>query len=136
MDEKKLSIITLCDLSKAFGGVNHEMLMKKISKVKTDSFSFRHYRLYRSQVVKIITTVSTTAPIRFRVPQGSILGPIIFTMLTKDMTETINCCMVFQYADDTQFVPSSTVDALLQLIAGAEATLSSAKSYFNNNGLC
>ncbi len=43
--------------------------------------------------------------------------------------------MVVQYADDTQFVHSATVDALPHLIAGAEATLSHTKSYFNNNGL-
>ncbi len=43
--------------------------------------------------------------------------------------------MVVQYADDTQFVHRGTVDELPHLIARAEATLSSAKSYFNNNGL-
>ncbi len=135
MDKKKLSLITLCDLSKAFDSVNHEMLMEKLTKVKIDSFWFKHYLLDRSQAVKINNTVSTTAPIRFGVPQGSILGPVLFTIFTNDLTETINDCMVVQYADDTQFVHSGTVDELPHLIARAEATLSRAKSYFNNNGL-
>ncbi len=75
MDKKNLSLITLCDLSKAFDSVNHEMLMEKLTKVKIDSF---YYLLDRRQAAKINNTVSTTASIRFGVPQGSILAPIFF----------------------------------------------------------
>ncbi len=107
----------------------------KLTKVKIDPFWFRHYLLDRSQAVKINNTVSTTAPVRYGVPQGSILGPILFTILTNDLTETINDCVVVQYAHDTQFVHSGTVEALPHLIARAEAIVSRAKSYFNNNGL-
>ncbi len=135
MDDKKLSLLILCDLSKAFDSVNHEMLMEKLTKVKINPFWFRHYLLDSSQPVKIKNTVSTTAPVRFWVPQGSILGPILFTIFTNDLTETISDCMVVQYANDTQFVHSGTIDTLPHLIARAEATLSRAKSYFNNNGL-
>ncbi len=135
MDEKKLPLIAPCDLSKAFDSVNHEMVMEKLTKVKIGSFWFRHYLLDRSQAVKINNTVSTTAPIRFGVPKGSILGPILFTVFPNDLTETINDCMVVQYADDTQFVHSGTVDDLPHLIATAEVTVSRAKSHFNNNGL-
>ncbi len=135
MDVKKLSLITLCDLSKSFDSANHEMLMERLTKVKIDPFWLRHYLLDRSQAVKINNTVSTTVPIPFGVPQGSILGSILFTLFTNDLTETINDCMVVQYADDTQFVHSGTVDALPHLIARAETTLSRAKCYFNNNGL-
>ncbi len=135
MDENKLSLITLCDFSKAFDIVNHEMLMEKLAKVKIDPFWFRHYPLDRSQAVKINNTVPRTAPIRFGVPHGSILCPIFYMIFTNELTETINDCIVVQYADDTQFVHSGTVDTLPHLIARTEATLSRAKSYFNNNGL-
>ncbi len=115
--------------------MNHEMLMETLTKVKIDPFWFRHYLLNRSQAVKINNTVSTTSPIRFVVSQGLILGPVLVTILTNDLTETINDCLVVQYADNTQFVHSGTVDTLPHLIARAETTLSRAKSYFNNNGL-
>ncbi len=115
--------------------MNHEMLMEQLTKVQIDSFWFRHYLLDKSQAVKINNTVSITASIRLGVPQGSILGPILFKIITNDLTETINDCMVVQYADDTQFVHSGTVDDLPHLIARAEVTLSRAKSDFNNNGL-
>ncbi len=106
-----------------------------LSPVKIDPFWFRNYLLDRSQAVKINNTVSTTSPMRAGVPQGSILGPILFTVFTNDLTETINDCLVVQYANDTQFVHSGTVDTLAHLIARAETTLSRAKSYFNSNGL-
>ncbi len=71
----------MCDLSEAFDSANHEILMQKVAKVKVDSFWFRHYLQDRTQTVKVNTTLSKTAPIKFGVPQGSILGPILFTIL-------------------------------------------------------
>ncbi len=135
MDNKKISLITLCDLSKAFDSVNHEILMQKLAKLKVDSFWFRHYLKDRTQTVKINSTLSKTAPINFGVPQGSILGPILFTIFVNDLTEMINDCNVVQYADDTQFIHTGTTDELPELITRAEATLSLAKTYFNRNGL-
>ncbi len=102
MDNKKISLKTLCDLSKAFDSVNHEILMQKISKLKVDSFCFRHYLQVKIQTVKINTILSKTAPVNFGVPQGSILRPILFTIFVNDLTEMIHDCEVVQYADDTQ----------------------------------
>ncbi len=49
MEEKKISLMTLCDLSKALDSVNHEILMEKLAKVETDPFWFRHY-LYQTKI--------------------------------------------------------------------------------------
>ena len=75
------------------------------------------------------------AEITFGVPQGSILGPILFTIFVNDLSETINDCEVVQYADDTQFIHSGTLDQLPHLITRAQTTLARAKAYFNTNGL-
>ncbi len=135
MDSKKISLITLCDLSKVFNSVNHEILMHKLAKVKVDSFWFRHYLQDRTQTVKINTTQSKTASIWFGVPQGSILGPILFTIFVNDLTEMIHACEVVQYADDTQCVHTGTINELPDIITTAKTTLSLAKTYFNRNGL-
>ncbi len=60
----------VCDLSKDFDSVNHEMLMEKLTKVKIDPFWFGHYEylLDRSQVVRINNTVSTKDPHTVRGP--------------------------------------------------------------------
>ncbi|MEJ1857804.1 reverse transcriptase domain-containing protein, partial [Escherichia coli] len=73
--------------------------------------------------------------ISFGVPQGSILGPILFTVFVNDLTKEIRDCTIVQYADDTQFLHTGTVEMLPDLVAGAERTLSQARTYFNNNGL-
>ncbi len=134
MDSRKIPLITLCDFSKAFDIVTLEILMQKLAKAKVDSFWFRQYLQNRSQTVKINTTLSKTAPINFEVPQGSILGPILFTIFLNDLTETMHDCDAVQYADDTQFVHTVTTDELPHLSTRAETTLSLAKTYFNRNG--
>lgn len=135
IEEKKISLITLCDLSKAFDSVNHEILCRKLTKVNVDSFWFKDYLDNRSQYVRINKSLSTTAPIKYGVPQGSILGPILFNIFVNDLSEEIHGCEVIQYADDTQFVHTGTVDALPHLLTAAQNTLSAARTYFNKNGL-
>lgn len=135
MEVRKISLLTLCDLSKAFDSVNHNILNKKLTKVNVDSFWFQDYLDNRSQKVKINNTMSTTTPTKYGVPQGSILGPILFTIFVNDLAEEIHGCEIIQYADDTQFVHTGTVDALPHLLTAAQTTLSLAKAYFNKNGL-
>ncbi len=80
-------------------------------------------------------TTSRTAPIKYGVPQGSILGPILFTIFVNDLAENLHGCEVIQYADDTQFVHTGTVDALPDLLTATQATFSSARAYLNENSL-
>ncbi len=67
------------------------------------------------------------------VPQGSVLGPILFNVLVNDFSKVITDFDIIQYADDTQFIHTDCVDALPDLIERTEATLSLATSYFNTN---
>ena len=110
MDKKKVSLVTLCDLSKAFDSVNHKILIEKCSMLKIDSFWLCNYLTNRTQSVRIGNGMSTKKDVTYGVPQGSVLGPILFNIYVNDFSHVINNCTVIQYADDTQFVLTGTKD--------------------------
>ncbi len=72
--------------------------------------------------------------VNYGVPQGSILGPILFCICVNDLTEHVNG-MVVQYVDDTQLLHTGTDDNIHQLIKDTETTLKQCKRHFLSNGL-
>ncbi len=70
MDSKKITMLTLCDLSKAFDSVSHEILLKKCFALQIDSFWFKSYIENRAQSVRLNNTMSNKLSIAYGVPQG------------------------------------------------------------------
>ena len=83
MDNKRISLLTLCDLSKAFDSVSHSILLQKLGKITVDQFWFENYLCERTQSVRLNNTVSPKSDVAYGVPQGSILGPILFNIFCK-----------------------------------------------------
>ena len=135
MNKKCISLLTLCDLSKAFDSVSHQILTEKLKMAAVDSFWFENYLSGRSQSVRLNNTVSTTASVQYGVPQGSILGPILFNLYVNDMSQYFKNCSLIQYADDTQFVHTGTIAELPTIVSETERTLNRAREYFLRNGL-
>lgn len=137
MDKKEISLLTLCDLSKAFDSVNHTILLEKMNNTSIDTFWFKDYLSNRTQSVRLNNSISSILPVKFGVPQGSILGPIpiLFNILINDMADHIDDCLLVQYADDTQFLHSNRVCDIDNLIHKTEETLVKANIYFLRNGL-
>ncbi len=135
IDNKHISILTHCDLSEAFDGVHHTTLFTKLSKTKTDTFWFEDYLFNRTQTVRLHSHLSSQLHLEYGIPQGSILGPILFTVYVNDMQEHFNDCTLIQYGDNTQFLHSAPLQDLHTLVKNVETTQSRAVSYFSKNYL-
>lgn len=134
-DNKKISLVSLCDLSKAFDSVCHEILIRKLVKSSIDPFWFENYLKDRTQSVRLGNHLSRKQATTYGVPQGSVLGPILFNVYVNDLSQFVKNCTVIQYADDTQFIHTGTINDIHVLVRECEETLSKVKLYFHINGL-
>ena len=94
----------LTDLSKAFDWLPHDLLIAKLHAYGCDLPSLKLLNCYlrnRCQRVKINNFYSSWAEILFGVPQGSILGPILFNIFLSDLFLFIKNKGLVSYADDT-----------------------------------
>ena len=95
----------LIDLQKAFDTIDHKIL---IEKMKCMGFSndvtkwFESYLSKRMFSVHVEKSFSDKALISCGVPQGSILGPLLFLLYVNDMVQAVNCDLL--YADDTGLI--------------------------------
>ena len=104
LDEDKLVGSITLDLSKAFDTVSHSILHRKLSSygVRAGELKwFDDYLVGRKQKVCIGAVQSDWSNILRGVPQGSILGPLLFTLYANDLPQAVVQGRVKQYADDT-----------------------------------
>ena len=99
----------LIDLQKAFDTIDHEIFLKKIRCLGFSESAIRWYKSYlddRYFVVNVEGTFSEKALLSCGVPQGSILGPLIFLLYVNDMAQSVQCDL-YLYADDSCLVYTS-----------------------------
>ena len=111
VDNGKINGVALVDLRKAFDLVDHDVLLQLLSECGCTERSLQWFKSYlsdREQFVSIQNKNSGVRNVSVGVPQGSILGPLLFTILINNLPRAVNNASVFMYADDTTISASGT----------------------------
>ena len=140
-DERQVSILTLLNLSAAFDTLDHSILLTRLHDmfgISGKAFEwFSSYLSDRFQSVSINSQVSSQKKLHYRVLQGSVLGPKLFTLYTQPLSDIISQrkCNHHIFADDTQLHKSSAPSDFHSLIHDIEQWVDSVGSWITCNRL-
>ena len=107
LDKNNFACGIFIDLQKAFDTVNHNILLQKLNHYGIRGVAnswLKSYLSDRKQYVSINGFESNTQNINVGVPQGSVLGPLLFLIYINDLNVAINYSIVHHFADDTNLL--------------------------------
>jgi hypothetical protein len=109
LSKKQISLLLLIDFSKAFDMVEHTILLDKLRHYGIRGTAYKWFESYlenREQFVSVSGKDSKKTAIKFGVPQGSILGPLLFVIYINDIPGIYNIAKFILYADDANIIIS------------------------------
>ena len=109
VEENKCADVIYLDFSKAFDKVDHGVLLSKLSAVGIRGRIFRwiyEFLVGRTQRVAVSGSESRSEVVRSGVPQGTVLGPILFLIHVADIDDEVQWSRVSSFADDTRILKS------------------------------
>ena len=107
LDDGQYACGVFVDLQKAFDTVDHEILLQKLKHygIRNTALSwFKTYLSGRFQFVSVSDVKSCLKAIKHGVPQGSVLGPLLFLIFINDLHHAVRFSETFQFADDTNLL--------------------------------
>ena len=136
LDGSNIVISLFIDLKKAFDTVHHRILLRKLYAYGIRGILLKWFESYltdRSQYVIYDGVESEIRPVECGVPQGSILGPLLFIISMNDICNVSDLMFAIMYADDTCFLMNGT--DLHKLIKQLNVELDSLCTWFKSNKL-
>ena len=149
LDKGKLSAALFLDLSAGFDVVNHSILLDKLKEYGFDESAINWFKSYledRHQCVQVESALSPFLPVRWGVPQGSILGPLIFLIYINELPALVeelpeethgdegeNNATIVIYADDN--TPSSSHENPTELQRDMQKIANDVVNWFEDNDM-
>jgi hypothetical protein len=134
-ENRNLTLVTFMDISKAFDTISHSLLLSKLQDYGINGIAndiFKSYLLNRKQTVKINGKFSQERSIHRGVPQGSVLGPILFVLYMNDFPNALIGSTTL-YADDATIL--TTHHDLDSLKAECNINMNNAQRWLTENDL-
>ena len=136
IDNHEVSIGVFIDLAKAFDTLNHTILLDKLERYGIRGLAlewFTNYLTNRKQYVYFNGVQSEFKNVTFGVPQGSIIGPLLFILYINDLPLSSKLLKFILFADDTNLFYSAK--SIIDLIATVNAELKHVCTWFTANKL-
>ena len=123
LDDGNIVCGIFVDLLKAFDTVDHEIVLAKLNHYGIRGVSndwFKTYLSNRNQYVSINGYESGIAALNCDVPQGSVLGPLLFLLYINDLNQAIKFCTIYHFVDDTNLLCQSNSMKKLNKLVNAD----------------